>query len=347
MSELIRSVMIRRYRLKQRVMLVHIVLMGGVIGGTGACRPAEKSVPLATELPVIGGSGTQTGHFIEPRAIAVNHEGQLYVIDRSGRLQQFDNTGLVLQTWTIPDAVETRGKPSGLGLDSTGRLYIADTHNHRVLVMNQQGQELLRFGELGEGPGQFFLPTDVAIDEEGAIFVSEYGGHDRISKFDHQGHFLFSFGDLGAGSAALRRPSGMNFDHHQQLWVADTNNHRVVCFTRQGELVRTFGEMGTAPGQLRFPRDVIETQPGVLAVVEEYNHRVSFFTTAGEYLYCVGQPGNEIGQFNTPLNLAWSSNCLYVVDSKNHRLQRLWVPQKVAARSAVDDSAIHAARGRS
>ena len=49
------------------------------------------------------------------------------------------------------------------------RVFVADTHNSRIVVFDRDGKELFRFGERGMGPGQFLLPTDVAVDSDNRL----------------------------------------------------------------------------------------------------------------------------------------------------------------------------------
>ena len=74
--------------------------------------------------------------------------------------------------------------PRGIGVNSAGNLYVADTGNHRVQKFSPSGQFLFSWGSQGSGVGQFILPTDVAVDENGYIYVTNGAGSDfRIQKF--------------------------------------------------------------------------------------------------------------------------------------------------------------------
>ena len=76
---------------------------------------------------------------------------------------------------------------------ANGDIYVADTHYHRVLIFSAAGEPIGSFGSFGQGDGEFIYPTDIAFSGDGRIFVSEYGGNDRISAFTEDGEFLFSF----------------------------------------------------------------------------------------------------------------------------------------------------------
>ena len=74
--------------------------------------------------------------------------------------------------------------PRGIGVDSTGRVWIVDTLNHRVTAY-QGGNRVVQFGELGVEAGQLYFPNGLALDREGRIYVTERGLN-RISVFGTQ-----------------------------------------------------------------------------------------------------------------------------------------------------------------
>src|SRR2546423_1001204 len=75
------------------------------------------------------------------------------------------------------------------------------------------------------------------------IYVSEYGGNDRVSVFDKEHKFLVSFGRPGSGDQAdpveFNRPQSIGVDQKRgRLVITDAVNHRVGVFTLDGKLVR-------------------------------------------------------------------------------------------------------------
>jgi DNA-binding beta-propeller fold protein YncE len=285
------------------------------------CSGCERqSQGTESSARIIGTCGVGPGQFGEPRAIAASPDGKLFVIDKTGRVQRFSASGQFEHSWQMPDSVPDQGQPSGLCVDHAGRVFVADTHQSRVVVFDRGGVELFRFGERGMGPGQFMLPTDVAVDSRGFIYVAEYGGNDRISKFDPERNYLFSFGGPASGTGMLQRPSGLAVNADDNLWVADAGNHRVCCFSPDGELLKSVGRLGGAAGELRYPRDLLILSDGNLVVVDSGNDRLAWFDLEGECLACWGHAGRRAGEFNMPLNTAATDGHLFVADSKNHRV---------------------------
>jgi len=116
-------------------------------------------------------------------------------------------------------------------------------------------------------------------------------------------------------------------DDANQLFVADTNNHRIVVFCQTtGAHLRNIGSMGSLPGYLFSPYGVcVDCNTGSLFVADYDNHRVSVFCKeTGEYKRTIGLGhGAEPGQLNQPIVLAldMDTDRLFVADYGNDRVQ--------------------------
>ncbi len=304
------------------------------------CERAGTGNPLC--VSAFGSQGTLARQFVEPRAIAASQGGKLFVIDRTGRVQRFSLSGEFEHSWIMPGTVPDKGTPSGICVDGEGRVFVADTHWHRVVVFDESGVELFRFGERGTGPGQLMLPTDVAVDSHGSIYVSEFGGNDRVQKFDGDGRYVLSFGDLSFGSASLQRPSALAIDGKDNVWVVDTSNHRVCCFDPHGRFVTSVGELGRGPGQLRYPRDVVVLPGGDLAVVDYGNNRLAYFDRNLEYSASWGQAGRRLTDLHMPINAAVADGVVFLADSKNHRVVSYACRPESAAGQAIASAVVSA-----
>lgn len=269
---------------------------------------------------VFGDVGLGGGQFSYPRGIAAAPDGRIFVVDKAARVQRFNAAGTFECVWHMPE--KDAGKPVGLAVHPDGRVFMADTHYHRVIVYDRDGHELARFGEPGRGPGQFEMPTDVAFDAEGVIYVSEYGGNDRITRWSPEFQYLGAMGEEPIEGRRLSRPSGIAFDAEQTMWVADACNHRIVRFGRDGQVLTAFGEMGKEPGQMRYPYDLAVTVEQTLLVCEYGNCRLQRFDRQGHSLGTWGGPGRHLGRLSQPWGAAIGTNGrVYVVDSYNSRVQ--------------------------
>jgi DNA-binding beta-propeller fold protein YncE len=280
--------------------------------------------PLATPEVVWGEHGTQPGDFVRPRALAIDAQDRLYIVDFTARIQVFNRDGQFLGLcWTTPDY--RNGRPSGLSMAPDGNLIVSDSHYHCVRVYSPEGKELRVFGgKAGNGPGELGYISDAVQDEDGFYYLAEFCENMRISKFDKDGVFVKSWGSAGTEPGQFGRIRALEIGPDRNLYVADSTNHRIQVFTRAGELVDCWGEPGSAPGQLSYPSDIAFGRQGELYVVERGNHRVQKFTARGVSLGCWGGPGREPGQFHEPWALAVDSlGRVHVIDTENHRVQRI------------------------
>lgn len=299
--------------------LFALVAWVGCVPAGGDSGPAEL---------IWGRQGEQPGELHKPRAIAIDPQDNLYIVDMTARIQVFDSQGKYLRGWRTPLAEQ--GRPTGLGFDREGRLMVADTHYFRVLFYQPDGKLVepdTIGGTFGREPGQFGFVTDVVQDSQGNYYVAEYGDYDRIQKFTRHGQFVYQFGSHGSEPGQFVRPQGLAIDERDQLWVADACNHRLQIFDVSGpeaRLVTSWGEEGTEPGQMRYPYGIVLAPPDFVYVCEFGNHRVQKFTRAGQSLGTRGGPGRLPGQFTQPWSLIRDSRGrLHVLDSYNHRVQRL------------------------
>jgi len=111
----------------------------------------------------------------------------LAVFDAQGNLDLYIPEAISGQTGDS----ELRGRVAADGL---GNLYTLGTFNDLVLIYDAQGNYVNRFGGDGDQPGQFRAPEDVAIDQQGRIYVSDIKG---IQVFDSTGRYLGLISDQG------------------------------------------------------------------------------------------------------------------------------------------------------
>jgi ABC-type Fe3+ transport system permease subunit/DNA-binding beta-propeller fold protein YncE len=291
---------------------------------TLALTGCSRKPDYAEEPKVIdafGQTGKGPGEFIYPRAIDIASDGSLFIVDKTGRIQRLTADGDFLAEFHMP-LVEV-GKPTGLSFAPNGNLYVADTHYHRVVIFSPEGKIVGRFGQFGQDGGCFIYPTDVAFSGDGRIFVSEYGGNDRISVFSEKGDFLYCFGTPGNGLGQLSRPSALCVDRlHKHLYVADACNHRIGIYNFEGKLLKYIGSIGREPGQLRYPYDLALLPDGCIAVCEYGNNRLQLFSPDGQSLGVYGRPGHQLGELAYPWGLAIDNKeRVFIVDAGNNRIQ--------------------------
>ncbi len=294
------------------------------LAGCSIEADVDASTAATPGLELLWGlHGVRDGRLHRPRVIALDANDQLYIADLTDRIQVFDRDGHYKHGWRTP-GLNVDG-PSGLTVDATGRVLVADTHFYRVLIYDREGT---RLGQIGDGvqgttPGRFGYATDTLVDEAGCVYVSEYGENDRIQVFDPAGEFLRQWGGHGYAPGQFLRPRAMAFDGQGLIHVADTGNHRIQVFDRDGRLINRFGRRGASAGQMAYPFDLSFAPDGTLVVCEYGNSRVQRFDGQGKSLGVWGGPGREPGRLDNPCAAAVDrTGAVHVVDSNNHRVQR-------------------------
>lgn len=264
----------------------------------------------------------------KPRAMAIDGQDNLYLVDFTARILVYDADGNYLRSWNTPE--RDNGRPTGLTYDPIDqRIMVADTHYYRVLNYTLEG-ELLEDqtigGQHGHGPGEFGFVTDAVRDSTGCYYISEYGEYDRVQKFSPSGDYLLEWGSHGNEVGQFKRPQNLLVDELDRIWVCDACNHRLQVFDTEGKLLFHWGTEGSAPGELYYPYDVVMDTAGDLFLCEYGNHRVQKFNRQGESLGVWGSQGSQPGELWDPWALVSDSkNRLHILDTHNHRVQRVIV----------------------
>ena len=174
--------------------------------------------------------------------------------------------------------------PAGLAVDNENRfLYVADSDLDQVLVYDADPPyNLLRtIGKPGTKheattPGDFSRPTNVAVDKDGNLYVSDTF-NDRVEIFDADGAFVRTFGKAGDGPGYFARPKGIAIDADGHVWVADAVQDRVQVFTPEGQLLIWMGGHGLLPGQFNTVAGVTIDKNNRVITSEQYPGRVQIF----------------------------------------------------------------------
>lgn len=97
----------------------------------------------------------------------MDSQGMIWVSDsNNGRVHQYDRNGRFILTFA------GLVLPRGLAVDDQDRLYVVDTFQHKVFVINtKDGKQLFTFGERGLEEGQFNFPNSVAVGTDGRVYV--------------------------------------------------------------------------------------------------------------------------------------------------------------------------------
>ena len=249
---------------------------------------ADGPLPLPPpELAfTIGEPGSGPGQLDEPLAVAADLSTNVYVADRSSRVQRFTGGGELLTSWGSPGTGPGEFDSSqGLFLAASrlANVLVADVANDRVQKLDPDGGFLLEWGQSGAGPGEFVLPRGVAASVlTGSLYVLD-SGNARVQQFDAAGAFVLEWGGPGSGPGELQTPAGIAVDPRtDEVYIGDAGNHRIQRFTGDGQLLGAWGTAGSQQGQFDVIEDVAVDNAGNVHVADSGTARVQIFDAAGE-----------------------------------------------------------------
>lgn len=119
--------------------------------------------------------------------------------------------------------------PWGIACDSTGKVYVADSANHRIQIFTAEGKFLKMFGGRGQEQGKLYWPYSIAIDQNDTMYISEFYNH-RISVFNSNGQFVTAFGKFGEEPGEFRYPYALVLDKTGVIYMCDYGNNRIQAF---------------------------------------------------------------------------------------------------------------------
>ena len=258
------------------------------LAGTGPLEPLQMAIqdtssrdyPAdASELPPArswGSAGSGPGQFAEPRGVASDAQGNVYVADtKNSRIEVFDGNGTFLRAIGTKGAGEAElNEPCGVTVGPGGEIYVADTWNHRVAVFGPGGEPRARWVDPDRG---FFGPRGIVLSR-GSLYVADTGNK-RIVRFDLQGKVTGSWGSAGADPGQFVEPVGLAADASGQIYVADTGNHRVQVFDADGKFARQFPVFGWKDFYTE-PYLIVGPAESVL-VTDSWKGRIAHYDAAG------------------------------------------------------------------
>ena len=137
------------------------------------------------------------------------------------------------------------------------KVYILDKDEHLVEVWSRDLTKLMgKIGKKGHGDGELFMPSSIAVDDKGFLYVTDTGNA-RLQKFDGEGNHLLSIGQLGDTPGCFVRPKGVAIDRKGNIYVADAMLQNIQMFDRRGKLLSYFGQVPVKELNLRSPAKII------------------------------------------------------------------------------------------
>ncbi|MFZ5477443.1 MAG: hypothetical protein ACOZNI_11775 [Myxococcota bacterium] len=146
---------------------------------------AVFDIATGEHVRTVGGRGTDDGMFNFPTNIAIGKE-EVYVTDTFNfRVQVMDLEGNYLRKWGRNcDSFGCFSRAKGIAVDSLGNVHVSDAAFNNVQIFSPEGELLLFFGGIGNGPGRMWLPAGMYIDAKDQIYVvSQYNWRVNLYQF--------------------------------------------------------------------------------------------------------------------------------------------------------------------
>jgi sugar lactone lactonase YvrE len=307
-----------------------------------------------------------------PAGVATDEAGSFYIADQNNlRIRQVDPAGVITTVAGNgtagfsgdgePATVASLFHPTGVAVDRSGNLYIADRDNHRIRKVDPAGviTTLAGSGTAGfsgdGGPAtaaELANPTGIAVIgfANPSIYIADFSNH-RVRKVDSAGFIttvagngLAGFsGDGGPATAAsLADPFAVAVDVSGNLFIADRDNQRIrkvdidgVITTVAGNGMAGFsGDGGSATAaSLYFPFGVAVDDAGNLYIADRNNQRIRRVDPAGVITTVAGNGTAGFSGDGGPAFIAALSfpsgvavdnaGNLYIADQNNQRIRRV------------------------
>jgi DNA-binding beta-propeller fold protein YncE len=215
-------------------------------------------------LGTFGSKGSRDGQLLNPKGIACNEYGDVYVVDTDNdRIARFYNSGKkvkFIRNIGGPGSEPGKfNKPSYVALDSTGKIYVTDTGNNRIQVFSKSGGYLYSIGQ-EKGISN---PQGICVCDEGErysgyknsfIYIID-GNYNRVMKFDLKGNL--------AQAIRVNEVLGKNVklttleqDYYGNVYMVDNLNSQVYKFSPDLRFITDFGSFGTKDYEFESPTGI-------------------------------------------------------------------------------------------
>ncbi|EDN71293.1 protein kinase-like protein [Beggiatoa sp. PS] len=337
------------------------------------------SIPMPKAYSAIWGVLDETAELKVPKDLIFDATGNLYIadilnhrifkLDPEGNLTVFAGTGTKGFEGDNGPAIEANlSNPEGLAIDAQGNLYIADTNNHRIRKIDSDGiiTTVVGTGEAGyAGDNEFAIaaqlkkPTAIVFDHNGHFYIAD-SGNNSIRKINYQpgtsplnanslittiagdGRSGYS-GDNGpAIQARLGNPSSLVVDNENNLYIADTDNHRIRKIDIRGNIT-TFAGSGykgysgdgnlAITARLNMPTGLAVDGTGNIFIADQNNHRIRkidgegiirTFTGTGVRGTATDGILASVAEINQPTDIALDQyGNLYLAEKGNHFIRKI------------------------
>ena len=158
---------------------------------------------------------------------------------------------------------------------TNNRLYLCNTYNNRITILNHDLTFHGSFGSKGHDAGYFNCPGGISVDSKGNVLVADKDNK-RIQVFDASGHYLSSITHTTPGEKQHRSIS-VAVGPGDWVYVVEVDLNRVSVFDENHKYIKSFGKKGNKDGEFNGPYAIAVNDDGCVYVSDTDNSRVQVF----------------------------------------------------------------------
>lgn len=195
--------------------------------------------------------------------------------------------------------------------------FTRDSSNHGLAKYIEYGNTTTAYTLATPPRLDRWAPDEIAIgSESNSLYVCDPYNH-MIHRFTLDfGSYINSTGRKGSEVGQFDRPNGLCVASDGNIYICDSENHRIQVFDKSLTFVRAFGSLGTCSGEFLWPSNVAVASDGKVYVTELHNHRIQCLTSRGDHIRFIGGQGNGERELSRPNILHIHDAYLFVSDDR-------------------------------
>ncbi len=222
-------------------------------------------------------------------------------------------------------------KPSQICVDKNNHYFISAFSSGYVAELNSNLSVVKNHFPLTK---KLKKPFGIAVDNDGYLYVSDFEA-DEVIVMDRIGQVKKTIGFKGIGEGGLLGPEYLIFDDDDNLYVADSGNHRINKYKKNGDILFSFGNKDNSDGKLKQPAGIFYSDNKIYVCDKEAG-KINIYDKSGNFINSFGED-----KLNSPYSLLkdnygrflilceknlWAyeeeNDLWYIIDAPGNRLKK-------------------------